>query len=354
MESIMASRQRRIRPLESVVSVCLLFVLVLIAIGIFIKQSDYDPGRFGVDPVAAGVIALKPSQTDYPVSPQVPDALAPPGFKPLSQTEVYGAENLYEKINGRAPFYVESGFVKLLTQRFVSEADESLWFELYLFDMADIRNAFSVFSRQRRADTTVPPGFDPWYAYSTGNALYYISGRYYVELIGSAESDTLLAAITAAGENLHKQLSVDKAEHIAELSLLPPEHIIPGSGKLYLAGAFGFDRLTDIIACRYRLGDETVTAFVGRRTNAQAAGETAKSYADFLVENGAEIKPVVDEKLKAAGARLLDFYGTAEIVFSAGPFLAGIHEAENRQVAEQLAVTLLDRLSEAAEAPDNE
>jgi hypothetical protein len=40
----------------------------------------------------------------------------------------------------------------------------------------------------------------------------------------------------------------------------------------------------------------------------------------------------------------MNSYGTTEIVFTVGPFVAGIHEAENQQAAEKLAEVLINKL----------
>jgi len=132
------------KKLESVVSISLLAILIIITITILITQSDYDMSRFGVGTAVSAPGTEKISLT----------SLAPLGFEKLSE-ETYLADNLYEKINGKAPLYIESGFVKLSTARFISKDDESLWMELFIFDMANIKNAFSVYSVQKRPDVEI-------------------------------------------------------------------------------------------------------------------------------------------------------------------------------------------------------
>ena len=129
------------KRLESVISFLLLAVLLLIGLGVFVRQFDVDMGRFGIDTTTAGPLL---EQTEPNTQESALDALAPDGFKKLSETETYDAGNLYEKINGKAPLYTESGFVKLFTQRLISKDDENLWMELFVFDMAAIKNAFSI------------------------------------------------------------------------------------------------------------------------------------------------------------------------------------------------------------------
>ena len=42
----------------------------------------------------------------------------------------------------------------------------------------------------------------------------------------------------------------------------------------------------------------------------------------------------------------VDFYGSFEIVFPAGIFVGGVHEADNKQAAEKGAEVLIGRLKE--------
>ena len=313
----MGSVPGRAKRLESAISICLLAILFLIAVGVFIKQM---PKR----------------KKDL-------SFLLPYGFKTLSELEVYNSGNLYEKINGKAPLYIDAGFTKLSTQRFVSQADESLVMELYIFDMARTRNAFSVYSVQKRAEVEILPDME--FAYKTGNAFYLTHGEYYIELIGFSESDELFAAMAEVTRKIRTNLAVHDDAGIPEIEHLPQDNLVPGSIKLYLASAFGFEGLTDIFAAGYEFNGETITAFLSKRPGHRDAEAVAESYRNFLIENGATAKKATNKSLEG---KVLDFYDTTEIVLSTGPFVAGIHEAENQESAENLAVMLINKLSRTA------
>ncbi len=340
----MSSVPGRNKRLESAISVLLLTLLLLIGIGVFIRQFDVDMVRFGIDTTTAGPLS---EQIEPNTQEQFLDALMPDGFKEFSEIETYDAGNLYEKINGKAPSYTESGFVKLFTRRFISENDESLWMELYVFDMAAVRNAFSVYSVQKRPDALMFAFARPQPCYRTSNGLYFIHGKFYVELIGSTESTALDKAMAEIAVKFASQTIVDDAK-ITEFALFPEEDCVQGSFKLYLANAFGFDAFTDIFTCRYKLGDESITMFLSKHPDPQDARTTAESYYNFLIENDATDKPTANKTLKDIGAKVLDFYDTTEIIFAIGPFIGGIHEAENQKAAEELAVMLIDKLTKAA------
>jgi hypothetical protein len=266
--------------------------------------------------------------------------LAPAGFETLSKAESYNADNLYEKIDGKAPLYLEAGFKELITQRFASKSDPNLWMELYIYDMGNIRNVFGVYSEQRRegaeAFATIP------FAYKTSNALYFMHGKYYIEIVGSSESGELFKVIAELAQKAKTNLAIDYNTSIAELAFFPQENLVPDSFKLFVVNAFGCDKLTNIFTARYKIENETVTAFIGKRADSKEAEAMAESYRKFLTENGAVTKNT-DNKTPAG--KVMDLYGATEIVFTVGPFVAGVHEAENQQTAEKLAEVLINKLN---------
>jgi hypothetical protein len=329
----------RAKRLESVISICLLAILSLIGVGVFIKQFNYNMSRYGIDTTAIPKLETQNSKFEIPFELS---SLVPAGFEMLSKAEVYNSENLYEKINGKAPLYTESGFEELFTQRFISTGDPNQWMELYVYDMGTLRNAFSVYGVQKRADSEAFPSMQ--FAYKSGNALYFVHGKYYIELVGSSESDELFKAIAEIARKIGTNLAVDPNAGIAELSFFPQENLVPDSFKLYLVNAFGFEKLTNIFTARYKVGNETITAFIGKRADLKEAEAIAESYRNFLIENGAVIKSTTNKTLEG---KVMDFYGETEIVFTTGPFVAGIHEAENQQAAEKLAEILINRLNSA-------
>jgi hypothetical protein len=327
---------RRVKRLESVISICLLGSIILTAVGLFIIQSNYDISRYGMDAAAVSTTETQnsKSETSFELN-----TLAPSAFKTLSKSESYNADNLYEKIDGKAPLYLEVGFKELSTQRFASISDPNLWMELYIYDMGNIKNAFSVYSVQRRADAEEFPTIQ--FAYKSSNALYFVHGKYYVEIVGSTESEELFAAIKEVAQKLRANLIIDSETSIAELAFFPKENLVADSFKLYLLSAFGCEKLTNIFTAKYKLGEEIITAFISKRTDSKEAEAIAESYCKFLTENGAVIKNTTN---KTFVGKVMDFYDKTEIVFTVGPFVAGIHEAENQEPAEKLAEILINKL----------
>ncbi len=317
----------RARTLESVVGMLILLVMVATAAGIYIVSQNYNMARFGI---ASG--SGQESGGD---------------FLPVGKAETYNNDNLYEKIDGKAPMYQEAGFVKLTAQRFAAKSNSELGFELYVYDMNNAKNAFSVYSRQKRADATDLNDLGvSAFGYVAGNEICISLGRNYIEMIGSAESNELVDGMEGIAKDLSAKFKPTDNDKIVELGYFPPQGTVAGSWKLQIDNAFGFDGLTDAYSATYKIGDKAVSIFFSKRKNADEAKAIAKNYYDFLITNGGKAVTVDGEVLKSAGASVADFYGSFEMVFSTGVFVGGVHEANDKQAAEKAAEILIGRLKE--------
>jgi hypothetical protein len=315
----------RARTLESVVGMLILFIMIATAVGIYFIQRDFNMSRFGI-------ASEQESGGD---------------FTPVGKAETYNYDNLYEKIDGKAPMYQEAGFLNLTAQRFVAKSNSELGFELCIYDMNNVKNAFSVYSRQKRADATDLNDLGASaFGYVAGNAICISLGKNYIEMIGSAESNELVEGMKGIAKDLSAKFKPTDKDKIAELEYFPTQGTVAGSWKLQIDNAFGFDGLTDAYSAQYKLGDKTVSIFFSRRKNADEAKAVAKNYYDFLITNGAKAIAVDSEIIKSAGASVVDFYGSFEIVFPAGIFVGGVHEANDKQAAEKAAEVLIGRLKE--------
>jgi hypothetical protein len=325
----MKTVEQKSRRFETITGICLLFVLFFIGAGIISNQFDYDISRYGI---------VQP-KSEFELRSQ-----APAGYESLSATERYAPETLYEKINGKAPLYLESGFVQLTTQRFINSSEQNLWMEIYLFDMGKAANAFSVFSVQRREDAEAVGIFPVSFGYKTSNGIYFSHGKYNVEMVGSEESENLVAAMEAVAAKLKSGLAVDENEKVTELGLFGKDILVEGSTKLYLNSAFGYEGLRNTFTAKYKVGDENITVFFSKCSDAKEAEELVNSYYDFLIENGYE-----DSEAGLAGlnGKVVDYYGFKEIVFSHGVYTGGVHESENQESAIQAALILKERINKA-------
>jgi hypothetical protein len=325
---------------ETYVGYGILMLLVIILGVICLKQFDYSSailmsGAFQEE-------SLRQATLPGDSSPNLMRH-APEGLKPLSPLETFGTENLSDKINGKAELYLSAGFVELLAQRFAARVDPGSWLETFVYDMASSRNSFAVYSLQRRyeAESLALREF----AYKTENALYFVHGPYYVEIISSVASEGMAELMLAFGENFVRQTPVSHGR-IPELGLFPPKYLIKGSISLLPSDGFGFERFDSIFTAQYLVEETELTAFLSKRQSQAEASELVETYTSFLMaQGGTEVKSSLD----IPGARLVEIMDTFELVFSQANMLAGVHGAENRKAAETVALMVKQNLEGAGQ-----
>lgn len=323
----MKYRMAKARGIESFVSVFLILVLVVIGAAVFAKQFHYDRSVFEI-PSPEQSVEINMAE------------LAVSGFKTIGQTESYDKNNLYEKINGKAELYIPAGFSKLYYQRFGDEQNKNLWIELYIYDMADIHNAYSVFSLQRRLNAKMI-SLLPDFHYLTDNGVYLAYGNYYIEAVGSAENEKISKVLISMASSLaYKLFSAEQSKLIQEKFILLNTEDIRSDVKLYAKGAFGFDGFENVFSCQYKIGSENVTVFLTQQKDARKAKKIADAYCKFMISNDA--KEISIEELNA---KAFDYYGTTEIVFASGDFVGGVHESKSRPAAIKAAKKLIKNLS---------
>lgn len=325
---------------ESTVSWAIMGTLAVIAIGLFIRQSHYDPTLF--------VPSVSESQAPGEIAPaSLPSSdlrqFVPQDMSVFGPLESFGPETLSDKINGKAELYLSAGFSNLQCQRFASRNDPRSWMEAFVYDMGTLHQAFAVYSMQKRDEAT-PLDLTP-FSYSTENALFWVHGRYYVEIIASVPSKAMRGQMLSFGKEFIPKTSVE--EHsIDELALFPKDHLEESSITLFISNTFGFSGLKNCFTARYYANGEELTAFLSEKEDPAEAERVVELYQAFLMENGGTSVPLSTDLTSGSLIEILD---TFELIFRHGRYVAGVHEAETQKAAEELAWTLKKHLAEAAQ-----
>ena len=200
-------------------SMVILSILTVIAAGILITQSRYNPAILKFDELSPAAGNTVHSSPPAPIEAFLP---LPSGLKPLTAPEAFDTANLSDKINGKAELYLSAGFIGLVSQRFRDEAASDLWIESYVYDMGTGRNAFAVFSAQRR-EGAESLGLVQ-YAYRSSNAVFLVHGQYYLELIASQATGRMNQSMVALAGTFVDNTRAETVV-IAEQDLFPPQNL---------------------------------------------------------------------------------------------------------------------------------
>jgi len=319
---------------ETSLSIAVILLLVLTGALIFLKQFRYDPSIF-----PSGMVLSTTSSQPLQDEKQE-DALLLKNMTPMTPPETFNEENLSEKIDGKAELYLSAGFNSLTSQRFNKPGNTGSWLEVFIYDMGNIDNAFAVYSVQKR-EGSIPLELTK-FIYKTENALFFVHGNYYIEITSSEVSDYLMDSMLSFSVDFIKNRNI-REKAIPETALFPSENLDSNSIILFPSNAFGFDQLNMVFAADYKMEKGRIKAFLSRRKNQKEAKELAGSYSDFLISLGG--KPIRSES-KPDNIKIIEIMDTYELIFSNGPFLAGIHSAEDLNGAKKIVSALNIKLGE--------
>jgi len=327
------SRSRR----QTMIGLVVFAVLAAAAGWIYSVQFRFNPAV--VNYLEGAAVPTQPAASAEPILE------LPEGLSALSPPERFDRETLSDKINGKAELYLSAGFVRLDCQRVALSGRPEDWIEAFVYDMGAAPNAYAVFSQQRRSDAA-PLDFAE-FAYRAENALFLAHGPFYLELIASSREPRLLDSLEALARGFMARRPVGGAA-MAERALFPREGLDEAGIRLIPTDAFGVSGLDRVFAATYTADGVEMTAFLSRRTNSQEASDLARSYVEFLKAYGGEASPA---DAPVGGATVIAILDMVEVVFSQGPFLAGVHEAPSREQALWLSGRLAEKLKEASRVP---
>jgi hypothetical protein len=323
---------------ETIISIVILTLLVAIGTSVFYRQSVFNPAVITATVPDRASTDEKDRLDGSPAKSIVP---LPDSVIPLSAPERFDPETLSDKINGKAELYLSAGFQRLETQRFRLRDTADAWMELFLYEMGNPENAFAVYSSQQR-DNSQPLDVSR-FAYRTENALYWVHGSNYAELIASESSESLQQAMLAIAKSMVSGRQVEK-QGVDLPSIFPTRDRIKDGVTLIPSDAFGFSRLDRVYTAEYQIPEGTFTAFLSDRGTPEKALADAEAYRSFLLEfGGRQLEPPAEVET-ASGLMVVEILGSYEVIFSRGRFLAGVHEAPAILPALELAKTMKSQI----------
>lgn len=320
-----------------------LAVLALAASWLLFAQSRFNPAVIVAMSHPQGKTAKAATQ---PVAESATAALLSPldvlpGLAALSPVEVFDPETLSDKIDGKAELYLASGFQEMACRAFAAQDGERARVEAFVYAMASPKDAFAVFSGQRR------PGADKLdlalNAYATENALFFTRDRYSVELVADRGGPQMRPLLEGMATALMTGLPAEKATG-ADSDIFPAEGLKADSVRLAVSDALGMQGLENVYTAEYALPKGEASAFLAVRESPEKARAQADEYLKFLDENGFKQTAPKDAP---TGATVMALDTMVQVVMSRGKVLAGVHDAANPEAALELAKMLAAKLETA-------
>jgi len=355
---------------ERVASAVLLCLILGIGVGLWIKGKHFDPNRYALRTDAlkstAGAVEGKagtlrsagetqPGEEGASAAPRPkaeaataeaepaegaaaapkpaikgePLEIALPGLKPMGATEFYSSDNLFEKIDGRAPAYQGFNVQQLRSRSFSVNALSGSFVDVYEFRFDSPVNAFGMFALERDPKGK-PLDFAPD-GYAGEMGWFFRQGAVYVQVIASDQKPETLALAVAIAQNRAKQLPADDAG-LAGRRKLPAEGLIADSIAFVPDNAQGQAFLKNVYQANYNFAGGKLSFFV-MVTGPGEAAAAWKSYLDFSGQFGGKATVLPD----ASGAKLFaaENFGTAKVIYQREGEIGGVVDVPNGELARQ-------------------
>jgi hypothetical protein len=324
--------------------------------------------------VQAEISAVPEAQRD--IASMLPLSNLPPGWSVgksgTKHIETFNADNLYEKIDGRAESFLQYGVKGMAYSFYHPTGDPSNELQIYVFEMTDGLKAMGKYGSEKPDDAKIIQLGSEGYT-SAGSTLFY-AGKYYTQIVSTQDDSKFAAvAIELAGRvaSLQKQRggsSLTSAAKEPELprpvdlatanpqvessaKLQPGSEVTPdtyfallpaqgkqGDNKYVAQDVFGYSFFSDVFMADYKEGEVTWQGFLRPYRDAKQAKEVLEKYIASVKQDGAEVKPLqsegADEMIVSSSIGLFD------IIFRKGNTLAGANGATKRKPAEVFARSL--------------
>ena len=249
-----------------------------------------------------------------------------PGAKPMSDTEFYNSDNLFEKIDGRAPAYQNYNVQQLRCRSFAVNALAGSYVDVYEYRFDTPIDAFGMFALERdpkgKAVDFAPDGYSGELGY------FYRQGSVYVQIIASDQKPETLALATALAKNRAKELPAD--DHgLAGRRKLPADGMVADSVSFVPENAQGQADFKEVFQAKYKFNGAELPFFI-MVTSPDDAAKAWKSFQDFCARFGhAENLPDLN------GGKIFraQLFGKWKVVYQRGGELGGVYDAADAAAA---------------------
>jgi hypothetical protein len=257
--------------------------------------------------------------------------------------ETFNAENLFEKIDGRAESFTQYDVRGMAYTYYHPTGDASNEVQLYIFEMANPLKALGKYGSEKPDGVTAQPIGTEGYT-SAGSTLFY-TGKHYVQIV-STKDDAVFGkfALDLAGR-IAKAMKGEgpaglspgqKKEATPEdLFALLPAGPAKANPKYIAQDVFGYAFLSDVFMADYEDGGVAFQGFIRPYVDPAAARAVLDQYLAGAKQDGAEVK-----ELPAEGADKVivsSNIGLVDVLILKGNALAGVNGSTDGPKAEAFA-----------------
>lgn len=195
-----------------------------------------------------------------PLKAQTPGELkswlpAVAGWTISDEVEVFNPDNLFDRINGAAPLFIENNFREMTSMEYKKGAD---YITIQAYRHATPEDAFGMYSSERSSDLAfLPIGGE---AQGDKTNLYFFAGNMYLKIWSNVSGD-VSAELQSIGKGLAEKIDATAAYPLV-VRLFPEEEKIPYSVSYITSNFIGHEFLRSVYTARYERGGQSFQLFI--------------------------------------------------------------------------------------------
>jgi hypothetical protein len=190
--------------------------------------------------------------------------------------EVFNRDNLYERINGAAPLFLENNFQEMSSLVYTQGED---YITIQAYRHATPEDAFGMYASERSPDMTFYPGIGGE-AQGDDYGLFFFSGCIYVKMSASSEEETIVNTFKKIAGGLSGKIDAG-AGYPAIFSSFPAEGLLPHTQAYITQNYIGHEFLKPAYTANYNLDGKEIQAFIIDGKTKEGARQVLGEYFGF-------------------------------------------------------------------------
>jgi hypothetical protein len=194
--------------------------------------------------------------------------------------EVFNRDNLYERINGAAPLFLENNFQEM-TSLVYTQGDDYITLQAYRH--ATPEDAFGMYASERSPDMTFYPEIGGE-AQGDDYGLFFFSGCIYVKMSASGEGETIVNVFKKIAGGLAGKIDANAAYPVI-FNSFPVEDMIPHTQSYITQNYIGHEFLKPAYTANYSFNGKEIQAFILNGKTKEGARQILNEYFNFTKQS---------------------------------------------------------------------
>jgi hypothetical protein len=201
-----------------------------------------------------------------------------PGWEVLQETEIFNPDNLFDRINGAAPLFLENSFREMTSLEY-RNGDQYITIQAYRH--ATPEDAFGMYASERSDELEhVAIGGE---AQGDARHLYFFAGSIYVKMWSSGTED-VRETLHTIGRGLAARIDPEAAYPVI-LRYFPEKDKTPCSEAYITGGYIGHEFLRSVYTAKYETDGKAYQLFVIDAGTKEAAQGVLTDYFAFTKQS---------------------------------------------------------------------